>query len=208
MKISYAITVCDEFVEIQRLVNFLVANKRAQDEIVVLVDLSKNKPTSELLGYLHKLSYNDKITLVEDIFNNHFADWKNRLTRACSGDYIFQIDADEMVSTYVLDMVPEVLQHNSVDVIKVPRINTVAGITPEHIETWKWGVNEHGWINFPDYQWRIYKNNGEIKWVNKVHERLEGYKTMSYLPTEMEWCLVHNKTIKKQEQQNKLYEEL
>ena len=208
MKISYAITVCNEFLEIQRLVNFLVANKRAQDEIVVLVDLSKNKPTSELLGYLHKLSYNDKITLVEDIFNNHFADWKNRLTRACSGDYIFQIDADEMVSTYVLDMLPEVLQHNSVDVLKVPRINTVDGITPEHIETWKWGVNEHGWINFPDYQWRIYKNNGEIKWVNKVHERLEGYKTMSYLPTEMEWCLIHNKTIKKQEQQNKLYEEL
>ena len=208
MKISYAITVCNEFLEIQRLVNFLVANKRAQDEIVVLVDLSKNKPTSELLGYLHKLSYNDKITLVEDIFNNHFADWKNRLTRACSGDYIFQIDADEMVSTYVLDMLPEVLQHNSVDVLKVPRINTVDGITPEHIETWKWGVNEHGWINFPDYQWRIYKNNGEIKWVNKVHERLEGYKTMSYLPTEMEWCLIHNKTIKKQERQNKLYEGL
>ena len=208
MKISYALTVCDEFLEIQRLLTLLLNDKRQQDEIVVLVDLSKNDPTSELLGYLHKLSYNDKITLVEDIFNNHFADWKNRLTRACSGDYIFQIDADEMVSTYVLDMVPEVLQHNSVDVIKVPRINTVAGITPEHIETWKWGVNEHGWINFPDYQWRIYKNNGEIKWVNKVHERLEGYKTMSYLPTEMEWCLVHNKTIKKQEQQNKLYEEL
>tara|TARA_R110002124_G_scaffold155690_1_gene322854 strand:- start:2445 stop:3071 length:627 start_codon:yes stop_codon:yes gene_type:complete len=208
MKLSYAITVCNEFVEIQRLVNFLVANKRAQDEIIVLVDLSKNKPTSELLGYLHKLSYNDTIILVEDIFNNHFADWKNRLTRACTGDYIFQIDADEMVSTYVLDMLPEVLQHNSVDVIKVPRINTVDGITPEHIETWKWDVNEHGWINFPDYQWRIYKNNGEIKWVNKVHERLEGYKTMSYLPTEMEWCLIHNKTIKKQERQNKLYNNL
>jgi|TARA_R110000796_G_scaffold41645_1_gene102931 hypothetical protein len=208
MKLSYAITVCNEFVEIQRLVNFLVANKRAQDEIIVLVDLSKNKPTSELLGYLHKLSYNDTIILVEDIFNNHFADWKNRLTRACTGDYIFQIDADEMVSTYVLDMVPAVLQHNSVDVIKVPRINTVDGITPEHIETWKWDVNEHGWINFPDYQWRIYKNNGEIKWVNKVHERLEGYKTMSYLPTEMEWCLIHNKTIKKQERQNKLYNNL
>tara|TARA_R110000782_G_scaffold31645_2_gene77627 strand:- start:799 stop:1425 length:627 start_codon:yes stop_codon:yes gene_type:complete len=208
MKLSYAITVCNEFVEIQRLVNFLVANKRAQDEIIVLVDLCKNKPTSELLGYLHKLSYNDTIILVEDIFNNHFADWKNRLTRACTGDYIFQIDADEMVSTYVLDMVPAVLQHNSVDVIKVPRINTVDGITPEHIETWKWDVNEHGWINFPDYQWRIYKNNGEIKWVNKVHERLEGYKTMSYLPTEMEWCLIHNKTIKKQERQNKLYNNL
>ena len=208
MKISYAITVCDEFVEIQRLVNFLVANKRDQDEIVVLVDLSKNKPSSELLGYLHKLSYNDKITLVEDIFNNHFADWKNRLTRACSGDYIFQIDADEMVSTYVLDMVPEVLQHNSVDVIKVPRINTVAGITPEHIERWKWGVNEHGWINFPDYQWRIYKNTPEIKWVGKLHEYLEGFKTYSTLPPEEEYCNYHPKTIDKQEKQNKYYETL
>ena len=34
MKISYAITVCNEFVEIQRLIHFLRKNKRQQDEIV------------------------------------------------------------------------------------------------------------------------------------------------------------------------------
>ena len=69
MKISYAVTVCDEFIEIQQLLAFLLQNKRQQDEIVVLVDLTKNEPTSELLGYLHKLSSNDKITLVEDNFD-------------------------------------------------------------------------------------------------------------------------------------------
>ncbi len=96
MKISYAITVCNEFIEIQRLISFLLEHKRLQDEIVVLVDLSKNEPTSELLGYLHKLSSNDQINLVEDSFRGHFADWKNLLTSKCTGEWIFQIDADEI----------------------------------------------------------------------------------------------------------------
>ena len=72
MKISYAITVCDEFLEIQKLLSLLLNNKRQQDEIVVLVDLSKNKPTSELLSYLHELSSEDYIKLVEDNFKGHF----------------------------------------------------------------------------------------------------------------------------------------
>ena len=101
-----------------------------------------------------------------------------------------------------------VLQYNNVDVVKVPRINTVEGLTQEHINKWKWGVNEKGWVNFPDFQWRIYKNNGKIKWVNKVHEVLEGYKTMSYLPTEEPWCLQHPKTIERQEKQNELYSKI
>ena len=209
MRLTYAITVCDEFVEIQRLVNFLVANKRAQDEIVVLVDLSKNKPTSELLGYLHKLSYNDKITLVEDIFNNHFADWKNRLTRACSGDYIFQIDADEIPCTPILETLPLLLEQNpEVEVYLVPRVNTVKGLTDEHIKQWRWNVNSEGWVNWPDYQWRIYKNTPSIKWKNKVHEVLEGFKQYAHLPMEEDYSLYHPKTIEKQEKQNKLYEEL
>ena len=206
MKISYAITVCNEFLEIQRLVNFLVANKRRQDEIIIQFDSKNGDP--EIESYLRSHSINGEFNWHFYEFQGDFSHMKNRLTDMCKGDYIYQIDADEMPSTYVLDMLPEVLQHNSVDVLKVPRINTVEGITPEHIETWKWGVNEHGWINFPDFQWHIYKNNGKIKWINRVHEVLEGYKTMSYLPTEMEWCLVHNKTIKKQEQQNLMYSKI
>jgi len=206
MKISYAITVCNEFVEIQRLVNFLVSNKRQQDEIVILYDEQNGDP--EIETYLRSHSVGGEFNWHKGKFNNHFADWKNKLTSHCNGDYIFQIDADEMISPYMIDNLSMVLQYNNVDVLKVPRINTVEGLTQQHIDKWNWGVNAKGWVNFPDYQWRVYKNNGKIKWKNKVHEVLEGYRTMSYLPTEEPWCLLHDKTIKRQEQQNKLYEEL
>ena len=206
MKISYAITVCNEFVEIQRLVNFLIANKQPKDEIIILYDEQNGDP--EIESYLRSHSVNGEFNWHKGKFNNHFADWKNKLTSHCNGDYIFQIDADEMISTYMIDNLPMVLQYNNVDVVKVPRINTVDGLTQQHIDKWQWGVNEHGWVNFPDYQWRVYKNNGKIKWKNKVHEVLEGYHTMSYLPTQEPWCLRHDKTIDRQEQQNEMYSKL
>jgi len=204
MKISYAIPVCNEFVEIQRLVNFLVANKRHQDEIIIQFDSING--SSEIESYLRSHSINGEFNWYKYEFNGDFSNLKNQLTSRCKGDYIFQIDADELPSTYMLDMLPEVLKHNEVDVLKVPRINTVKGLTQEHIDKWKWGVNNKGWVNFPDFQWRIYKNNKKIKWVNRVHEVLEGYRTMSYLPTEEQWCLRHDKTIDKQEKQNNYYD--
>ena len=196
MKISYAITVCDEHKELDRLLSFLIKNIREEDEIVVQCD--ENNTTLEVLKVLNKCE--DRVKVIEFPLNNHFANFKNNLTDNCVGDYIYQIDADEMVSPYVLDNLPKILQHNSVDVIQVPRINTVSNLTQQY--------NDKGWVNFPDYQWRIYKNNGKIKWGNKVHEVLGGYKTMSYLPIDEEWCLIHPKTIERQEKQNKFYETL
>ena len=204
MKISYAITVCDEHKELDRLLSFLIKNIREGDEIVVQCD--ENNTTLEVLKVLNKCA--DRVKVIEFPLNNHFANFKNNLTDNCVGDYIYQIDADEMVSPYVLDNLPEILQHNSVDVIQVPRINTVSNLTQQHIDKWGWRVNDKGWVNFPDYQWRIYKNNGKIKWGNKVHEVLGGYKTMSYLPVDEEWCLTHPKTMERQEKQNKFYETL
>tara|TARA_R110000851_G_scaffold93522_2_gene203794 strand:+ start:2236 stop:2874 length:639 start_codon:yes stop_codon:yes gene_type:complete len=209
MKISYAITVCDEFLEIQRLLSLLINNKRIQDEIVVLVDLSKNKPTSELLRYLHELSSEDYINLIEDNFKGHFADWKNLLTGYCSGDYIFQIDADEIPNEYLIENLPPLLEANpEVDMFRVPRVNTVKGLTEEHIKKWGWDVNEKGWVNWADWQMRIYRNTPNIKWVNKVHEVLEGYKTHGMLPLEEEWALYHPKDIKRQEKQNEYYNKI
>ena len=209
MKISYAITVCDEFLEIQRLLSLLLNSKRQQDEVVVLVDLSKNEPTSELLSYLHELSSEDCIKLVEDNFKGHFADWKNLLTGHCSGDYIFQIDADEIPNILLINNLPEVLETNpKVDMLRVPRVNTVEGLTEEHIKKWGWNVNEKGWVNWADWQMRIYKKHPNIKWVNKVHEVIEGYKIHGMLPLEEEWALYHPKTIKRQEKQNEYYDTL
>ena len=206
MKISYAITVCNEFIEIQRLINFLVKNKRPEDEIVVLYD-SKNGNKS-IEQFLRAKSINGEFAWIPGEFKGHFADWKNKLTSLCKGDYIFQIDADEMVDEYVLRLLPQVLEVNNVDVILVPRINTVKGLTQEHIQKWGWRVDEKGWINFPDYQWRIYRNDSKIKWKNKVHEILEGHKSISHLPQQNEWCLMHEKTIEKQEKQNNYYNTL
>ena len=209
MKISYAITVCNEFVEIQRLITFLLKNKRPQDEIVVLVDITKNEPTSELLGYLHRLSSNNYIHLSEQKFNNHFADWKNYLTSICTGNWIFQIDADEIPHVNLIENLPALLEENHiVDMIRVPRVNTVEGLTEEHIKQWGWNVNEKGWVNWADWQQRIYKNTPEIKWINKVHEVLDGFKTHGMLPLEEEWALYHPKTIEKQEKQNNYYDTL
>ena len=208
MKISYAITVCNEFEEIQKLIPFLLKNKREEDEIVIQQDSRgsvKGLPDVKVKEYCEGLSNVKYITF--DL-NNHFANFKNNLTKHCTGDYIFQIDADEMPTTYMMDMIPEVLKHNDVDVLKVPRINIVEGLTKEHIAKWNWVVNNQGWINFPDYQWRLYRNTEKVKWKNRVHEVLEGYRTMSYLPTEEQWCLRHDKTIDRQERQNEMYSKL
>jgi len=204
MKISYAVTVCNELVEIQRLLPFLIENKRDIDEIVIFFDTNNGSKSVE--EYLRAQSVNKvPFRWMGYHFDGHFANMKNALTETCVGDYIYQIDADEMISEYVMSSLPQVLEQNDVDVVRVPRINTVEGLTQEHISIWKWHVNERGWVNFPDYQWRIYRNTSEIRWENKVHEVLSGYKTLSHLPAEEEWCLYHHKDIERQEKQNAYY---
>ena len=204
MKISYAIPVCNELKEIQGLVGFLLENKNQEDEIVVLFDSING--TSNVEEYLRAKSINGEFNWVPYDFDGHFANMKNKLTSLCSGDYIFQIDADEMVSEYCLKNLPLVLQYNPIDVLLVPRINTVKGLTQEHIQKWRWKVNKKGWVNFPDFQFRIYKNSPDINWKNKVHEILEGFTTISELPLGEPWCLIHDKTIERQEKQNEYYD--
>lgn len=207
MKITYAITVCNEFIEIQRLVNFLLRHKRIQDNIVILFDEANGDP--EVESFLRTHSINGEFSWHKGKFDRHFADWKNKLTSLCNGDYIFQIDADEIPHENLINNLPYVLENNPfVETFTIPRVNTVEGLTLEHIQKWRWGVNQDGWVNWPDFQTRIYKNRPEIKWVNKVHERLSGYKQFAYLPTEEEWALYHPKTIQKQEKQNNLYDTL
>jgi hypothetical protein len=207
MKISYAITVCNEFVEIQRLVHFLLQHKRIQDNIVILYDEANGDP--EVETFLRSHSLNKEYSWHKGKFDRHFADWKNKLTSLCSGDYIFQIDADEIPAEDLMKTLPELLEANpEMDLFLVPRVNTVEGLTQEHILEWSWGVNEQGWVNWPDYQWRIWRNKPEIKWVNKVHERLDGFKTYTMLPEAEYFALYHPKTIEKQEKQNQLYNEI
>jgi hypothetical protein len=200
ISISYAITVHDEEKEIKTLLPFLLENKRSEDDIIVLFD---NKGPETVLHYLQSLY--PQIKLLSDKFKNNFAEWKNLIISKSNKDYLFFIDADEMPSKTLLNNLPLILEQNKVELIGVSRVNIVNGITPQHINKWGWRIDEKNRINFPDTQFRIIANNKNIKWKNAVHEIPDGYKTLSFLPQEEEWSLIHIKDITKQEKQNELY---
>ena len=205
INISYAITVCNEIKELTQLLNFLQIYIRPEDEIVIQYD--ETSVTDDVLEYvkiMDKMHSNHKV--IGFPLNNDFATFKNNLKSNCSKDYIFQIDADEIPNEALIEYLPEVLESNPVDVVFVPRINTVTGLTEEHIKKWGWKVNEQGWVNYPDYQLRIYKRTDDVMWMNKVHETITGYNTFSNFPMEEHWSLYHPKEIERQEKQNDYYE--
>ena len=202
MTISYAIPVCNEHLELERLLKQLIDNKRPEDEIVVQYD--EGNTTNEVFVVIDK--FVNSIKVVGFPLNNNFAAYKNNLKSNCSGAWIFQIDADEYLEEEFIQSLHIILQDNpTVDLFLVPRINTVDGLTQEHIDRWRWNVNDKGWVNFPDYQTRILQNNPKINWASKVHEVLTGHNQYSMLPAEEIYCLKHPKTIERQERQNNFY---
>ena len=202
--ISYAITACNEHVELERLLNQLDSSIRNEDEIIVQLDITATEEVKEIASTSR---YNKLTTVVTIPLNKDFASFKNHLKGYCTKEYIFQIDADEYLSDNLLTYLHVILELNpEVELYAVPRINTVKGLTSEHINKWGWYINENGWINYPDYQQRIFKNIDRIKWINKVHERIVGAKTIVPLPEGYD--LIHPKTIERQEKQNNYYNTL
>jgi hypothetical protein len=208
MKISYAITISSEINEPIDLIHFIHKHKQSQDEICVLLD--KPKVHHWTLDQLYRFSFLNWIVLKESTFNNDFSEWKNKLNTMCTGDYIFNIDADELPSENLINNIHELIKINpEVKAYALPRVNTVEGLTQEHIQKWGWRVDDENRINYPDYQVRIYKNIPEICWEGKVHETLNIKKEVVSLPYGTEdWALYHPKTIERQEKQNNYYSTL
>ena len=205
MQISYAITVCDEHQELDRLISFLIKHKRDEDEIVVQSDEGNTTPEVHLVLN----NYDDVIKVIEYPLNKDFAAFKNNLKDNCTGDYIFQIDADEYPDPDLVATLPWILQENpDTEVYWVPRINIVNGIRAEHLQQWGWRMDSDNRINFPDYQCRIIKNVDRIKWINEVHEIIIGQTSEAKLPTNDMYCLRHPKNIDRQERQNTFYNTL
>lgn len=203
--ISYAITVCDEEDYIFNLLKIINSYKRNCDEIVVLHDSGGS------LGLYDRLSkgegYTEIDVLKSEKFNGDFSRWKNRLGSLCSKDYIFNIDADETVTFELLHIILKAIKETKADLIYVPRVNTVKGITEDHLIRWGWVMDSEGCINWPDLQSRVYANKSHIYWVGQVHETIKGYKNYSMLPINKKYAIEHHKNINKQEQQNKRYNE-
>jgi len=244
INLTFAVTVCTELDELVTLLNFLQTHVREGDEILVQYDETNVTPSVRdyliLMDTIHK-----NHTVIGFPLNNDFASFKNNLTKHAKGDYIIQLDADEMLEEFFMEHIHSVLERNPVDLVFVPRINTVDGISLAHVETWGWNISkletqmgekvmdtESGEykllkhydfiieelngnvkyykpiINFSDYQTRVYKNTTDITWIGDVHEIITGYNNFSYFPALDEWCILHHKTIKKQELQNLLYSKI
>ena len=189
---------------LEKLLEFLVKYKQPQDEIVILDDYSDDEKTKIILDYY---SSAEGVVLKQRNLLGDFATQKNYLKNMCSGDYSFNLDADEIVTHWFMKDIHEILNGNEVDLIFVPRINTVEGITEQHIRGWGWQVNEKGWINYPDWQGRIFRNRPNIRWEKPVHEQIVGFQTYAHLPTEHKYSIIHPKTIERQVEQNKFYNE-
>ena len=203
MKISYSMLVHNETDTLEKLLKFLVKWKQPQDEIVILDDYSDDEKTKQILDFYvsaHDIVYEQRNLLGD------FASQKNHLKSMGGGDYSFNLDADEMISLWLIKNIHEIIEANEgIDLIYLPRINTVEGLTQQHIQTWGWQVNQEGWINFPDWQGRVFRNRPNIRWQFKVHEMITGYQTYATLPMEKPFCILHPKTISKQEEQNQKY---
>ena len=208
VNVTYAITVCNEINEITTLVNFLHPRIQSEDEILIQYD--EGGVTDDVRGYLRIINdLHDNINVIGFPLNKDFASYKNNLKNHAKGIFIFQIDADELPNEYLITNMHDLLQANlDIDLFFVPRVNTVKGLTNEHIQKWRWNVDEKGWVNWPDFQYRIYKNSDDINWKNKVHEVLDGFRTISHLPMDEDLALYHPKEIERQEKQNEYYDTL
>jgi glycosyltransferase involved in cell wall biosynthesis len=208
LKISYGITVHNEHEELNNLLSLLIHKTDVEDEIVICVDGNDEKVQEVITSWVQQYGHEDMKTIkvYQRKLDGDFAAHKNSVIEKSSGDYIFHIDADEYPNETLLEQLKQIIEMNDgVDLIWIPRVNTVEGMTQEHIQKWGWRVTEKGWVNFPDYQARVFRNDKDIKWTRPLHEHITGCKTYSHLPPYEELSLYHPKTIQKQEQQNMFY---
>ena len=204
MKISYGITVHNEAEELIKLLEVLNKNIDEEDEIVVCVDGDDEKVEAVLGEYLSE----NKAIVYKRKLDGNFSDQKNSVIEKSTGDYIFHIDADEYPNETLIQQLKQILEMNDgVDLIWIPRVNTIDGMKEEHIQKWGWRVSEKGWVNYPDYQARVFKRDNSIRWTRPLHEYIKGCKTYSHLPPHEDLSLYHPKTIEKQEKQNLFYNE-
>ncbi len=210
MKISYGITVHNEAEELNRLLEILIHKTDSEDEIIICDDYSDEKTRDVITSWVQQYAHEDMKTIkvYQRKLDSDFAAHKNSVIENSNGDYVFHFDADEYPHEVLLSQIKQIVEMNEVDLIWVPRVNTVDGITQQHIEKWRWRVSEKGWINYPDYQARIFRRDKNIKWIKPVHEIISGAQSYAHLPPQEELSLYHPKTIQKQEKQNKLYESM
>jgi GT2 family glycosyltransferase len=195
MKLTYSIQVCNESRELFSLLAFLLKLKDPEDEIVVVID---SLHTTDKVARVRE-HFKDNVTFYERPFDN-FLDNANFHIEKATGDYIFQVDADEMPQESLIRGLKKVIEDSKVEMLAVPRINIHPGATEEFIAKCGFQVNENGWINWPDFQGRIFKRNDKIRWgVETLHSKLVGFEKAAHINAIPQLALWHIKSVEKQD---------
>lgn len=213
MKISYLVTTKNETRTLKNLLERLTSIRFDGDEIVVLDDFSDNEETKTIINQ-YVISHN--IKYIQHALNNDYGEHKNYGNQQCIGNWVFQIDGDELPNEMLIFNIRDIILTNTnVEMIYVPRINDFKGVTEEHAKQWGWRLSPASIcenrliINWPDFQSRIYKREPErIKWDRKLHEKIIGHNQYAFLPEEFDLALYHDKTIEKQIETNLRYNKL
>lgn len=224
MKISYLITCSNETdtlnALLSRVYDSIQYNETDQrDEIVLLVDSKDkygndiNKETSDILYDFTQ--YGDVNWHCHSLDNNYGAH-KNYGIERCSGNFIWQLDGDELPPETLLgENLHSIIDSNpNIEAYAVPRINDFKGVTEEHAKKWGWRLSisptyKRPIVNFPDFQFRIFKRDlPRISFLRRLHEKIEGYNSYVCLPAEEEYAIYHDKTIEKQIETNLRYNTL
>lgn len=143
MKISFAICTHNEtreFNELNMLLQkFIDKDDQNEYEIVVIDDFSSDEGMQALLALVEL----EGVKIHEHALNGDFAAHKNFMNSQCSGDWILNLDADEKISESLLEMIPFLIENNpTIDAYWLPRINTVEGLTIEHVAKWLWSIDK------------------------------------------------------------------
>ena len=139
IKVSYTILTHNETDSLKSLIEQINKYKTTWDEIIIVDDYSDNLKTIGTLGWAQ-----DEIgaKVFRNKLNGDFAQQKNFANSHCTNDYIFNIDADEILTDFFMENYKEIIFINQeVEMYRVPRINTVEGITLPHIERWHWQIS-------------------------------------------------------------------
>ncbi len=203
MFLSYLVTCHNETDSLEKLLSKLIEYKKGNHEIVLLDDYSDNPETLEIIQ-----KFKEKVNFQQHKLDKNYGNHKNYGIELCKGEWIFQLDADEVPTDGLLENIDLIIESNSKnEVLWLPRLNYFIGVTDLDVITWGWQLND-GMINFPDYQSRLYQNLPHIRYERRLHEKVEGFKSYVFIPPQKDYAIIHEKTIEKQRETNVNYNKL
>lgn len=193
MKLTYTIQVCNESRELFSLLGFLTRVIDEEDEINVVVDTAHT--TEKVERVLEHFS--ERINVFRRPFDTFSENAQFHIEKA-NGEYIFGIDADEIPRESLIKNIKQIIEQTGAEIIAVPRINIHPDITEEDAKEFGFNINEVGFINWPDYQMRVYKNCDYIKWTDELHTKLTGTDKVIGIKAIPQMSLWHIKSMDKQ----------